>query len=101
MNRTSLTSGTLCVYTNELVGREKAVHRSFEPRKYTNAGEELLTCFATKVPVDSLTGIVGIGMPLIAVLIVEKELEDARQRRENSASNEDKSKNPCHVRPKV
>lgn len=28
-------------------------------------------------------GIVGIGMPLIAALVVEKELEDARERRAN------------------
>ena len=43
--------------------------------------------FRPKGPFDSLTGIVGIGMPLIAALVVEKELQDARERRENPASN--------------
>jgi hypothetical protein len=33
-------------------------------------------------------------MPLIAAHVFEKELHDARKRRENSASSDDKSKDP-------
>jgi hypothetical protein len=40
-------------------------------------------------------------MRLISALAVEREFEDARERRENSTSNDDKSKDPGYVRPEV
>ncbi len=47
--------------------------------------------FCPKGPFDNLTGLVGIGMPLIAALVVEKELQDARERRERSKCSDDKN----------
>jgi hypothetical protein len=40
-------------------------------------------------------------MGLVAALAVEKELEDAREIRENSGSSDDKFKDPRYVRPEV
>jgi len=40
-------------------------------------------------------------MGLVSALVVEKELQDARERRGNAAAGYDKSKGPCCVRPEV